>query len=479
MARVAGHPPTPGWTTRGAGVAAQGLTLATVCAYVGWLASAGSLGMELVGLVFLAAVALAVAVPPHVFVALALVVFGASSLSHDNPFVAGGAEVYATDLLLAIVLLRALLPRERVRPPAPLDGVARLLFGIWALVMVVAGVRASLEGHDLISIIRLETPLIYAAGFYLGLSRIIRERAFDLDKALRNLLVAALAFVAYLAFARLTNSPFETDETVGRLGTVVTTGGELRRDYGFASAFILYPALALAGTAYLLYSPRRTGVAAAVATIGILTTLLTLIRGEIFGLFIGLAVIALLRSEGALKRAIRTRALVAASFALLIAGLAFWVVSPSTTHGVIERSLPWFTEQSEAAESNAEFRRRALDVGVSVAEREPSGLGLLPGDALAAAGVAPEYLAHSAPAALLVYGGWIALVAAVLALLGLLAASFRAPRPVPWLHPWFIGSLLMLVVYSFAASGLMGQGWVIGLAVLVAALRFNAAEPAK
>jgi hypothetical protein len=32
----------------------------------------------------------------------------------------------------------------------------------------------------------------------------------------------------------------------------------------------------------------------------------------------------------------------------------------------------------------------------------------------------------------------------------------------------------MLVVYTFAASGLMAQGWVIGMAALIAALRFNA-----
>jgi hypothetical protein len=480
MARLAGHPQTLSRTTRAGAVASQALLLAAVSVYLGRLASAGSVGMELGGLFLLAAIALAVAVPPHLFLALALLVFGAYSLSGDSPFTFAGAEVYSTDVLLAVVLLRAILPRDRIPTPAPLDGLARLLFGIWAVVMVVAGLRSALDGHDLVSIIRLETPLIYAGGFYFGLGRIIRERAFDLDKATRNLLIVALGFVAYMAFARLTNSPFETDHTSGgNLGSVITTGGELRRDYGLASAFILYPVLALAGTAYLLYSPRRTATAAVVASIGILTTLLTLIRGEIFGLFIGLAVIAFMRSEGAIKRAIRTRALVAASFALLIAGLALWVVSPPTARAVVERSLPWFTQQSEAAESTAEFRRKALDVGVSVAEREPAGLGLLPGDALEAASVSPGYLAHSAPAALLVYGGWIALIAAVTALLGLIGASFRAPRPVPWLHPWFIGSLLMLVVYSFAASGLMGQGWVIALAALIAALRFNAAEPAK
>jgi hypothetical protein len=67
------------------------------------------------------------------------------------------------------------------------------------------------------------------------------------------------------------------------------------------------------------------------------------------------------------------------------------------------------------------------------------------------------------------------LVAAVLALVGFLYASFTAPRPVPWLHALFVALIPMLAVYSLAASGLMGQGWVISIGALIAALRFNAA----
>ena len=339
---------------------------------------------------------------------------------------------------------------------------------------MVAGVRTALGSHDLISIMRLATPLIYSVGFYFGLSRIVRERAFDLDKAIRNLLIVALGFVAYMAFARLTNSPFETDETVGRLGTVATTGGELRRDYGFASAFILYPMLALAGAAYLLYSPRRTALAAAVVGIGTLTTLLTLIRAEIFGLVVGLAVITVLRNRSAVERVFRMRAIVAATIALAVGGLGLWAVDASVARGILERSLPGLVEQTEAAEATADYRRDALAYGISAAKQEPFGVGLLPEDALTAAGFDLGYLAHSAVTTSLVYAGWIGLATAVLALLGLLWASFRLPRPVPWLHAFFVGSLLMLAVVSFASSALMGQGWVIGLAALVAALRFHA-----
>jgi hypothetical protein len=478
MGRLAGHPARLDLATRGAVVAVQGVLMVAMCFYLGWLASAGSPGIELLGPLVLVVVALGVAVPPHVLVALSLLVFGAYSLSGDNPLAFAGVQVYATDALLAVVLLRAILPRDRIPPPAPLDGVARLLFGIWAVVMLVAGLRGVFGGHALVSIIRLETPLIYGVGFYFALGRIIRERAFDLDKALRNLLIVALGFVAYMAFARLTNTPFETETSGGNLGTVITTGGELRRDYGLASAFILYPLLALAGAAYLLYSPRRTAVAAIVACIGILTTLISLIRGEIFGLFVGLAVIALLRTEVALKRAVRTRALVTGSFALLIGGLALWAVSPPTARGVVERSLPGVVEQSRTAEATAEYRQNAIDAGFEAARREPVGVGLIPGEQLtASSGVRLGHVAHSGLTTILVYTGWLGLAGAVLALFGLLRASFRLPQPVPWLHPFFVGSLVMLALYTVTADGLVGQGWVVGPAALITALRFHGLSP--
>jgi hypothetical protein len=108
--------------------------------------------------------------------------------------------------------------------------------------------------------------------------------------------------------------------------------------------------------------------------------------------------------------------------------------------------------------------------------RQPAGVGLVPEQELAAAsGVDPGYLAHSGVTTVLVYAGWFGLIAAGLALVGLLRASFTVPRPVPWLHALFIGLVPMLAVYTLAVSGLMGQGWIVGIAALIAALRFNAA----
>ena len=467
--------------TQALGSAAGIFLLAVTGLCVGWLASQG-FGKELIALLLLALGVLALAVPPHVFVALTLVVIGTDSLSEAHPLTFGSAQVYSLDVLLVIVLLRAVLPRERTAKPAPLYEMTQLLFGLWALVWVVAGLRGVFEGYSPISIIRLAVPLYYSVGFYFGLSRIIREREFELDKAVKNLLVVALGLVGYMAFARITNHPFENEAntSIGHLGAVDTSAGVLRRDYGFASAFIVYPALCVAGAGYLLHSPRRTTTAAIVAGIGAFATLLTLIRGEIFGLVLGLGVIFFLKAPPTIMRASRITVVIAASFVLLIGGLGLWVVSPPTAQGVADRSLPGLLRQTAAAQSTAKFRKNAVNAGLTAAAHHPAGVGLIPGVELTArSGVDLAYVAHSGLTAMAVYAGWIGLITTALALLALVLGSFSLPRPVPWLQPFFVGSIVLLVFYTvFGASGLLGQGWVAAMAALIAALRFHASGPA-
>jgi hypothetical protein len=482
MERLARHPMLDR-PTRASGGVLGGSSLVPAALYAvvtgllaGWAASQKSFGKEVIGLLLLLLAVLALSVPPTVFVALALLVIGTDSLSEAHPLRFGGAQVYSLDILLGIVLLRALLPRERTRAPAALRDMTRLLFAIWALVMVAAALRAALDGYRTVSIIRLSTPLLYSVGFYFGLGRIIRERGFDLGKAVRNLLVVALGLVAYMVFARVTNAPFEneTNPSVGHLALVTTTAGVLRRDYGFATSFIVYPVLGLAGAAYLLHAPRRTAVAAVVAGIGILTTLLTLIRGEIFGLGFGLALIAFLRAPTE-ARANRATVVVAGTFVVLVGGLGFWIASPSTARGVAERSLPGLVQQTTKADATAQYRKDAIRAGLAAADRHPAGVGFVPDESLTAkSGVDLGFVAHSGLTATAVYTGWLGLIASALALVSLLRSSFAMPHPVRWLHPFFVGSLLMLIFYTvFDASGLFGQGWVTTLAALIAALRFQ------
>jgi hypothetical protein len=113
---------------------------------------------------------------------------------------------------------------------------------------------------------------------------------------------------------------------------------------------------------------------------------------------------------------------------------------------------------------------------VTVADQHPAGIGFRNDSVLEERQIDPEYLGHSGPAWLLVFTGWPGIVAAALALLALIARSFRAPATAPWLHAFFVGFVLLMVVYSFGAVGFVGQAWVIALFALVLALRFALPE---
>jgi hypothetical protein len=143
---------------------------------------------------------------------------------------------------------------------------------------------------------------------------------------------------------------------------------------------------------------------------------------------------------------------------------------------VVERSLPGLVRQTASAEGTAKYRENAVRAGVAAAGRHPAGVGLVPTEALTAtSGVDLGYVAHSGLTALAAYAGWFGLIPAALALLSLLRDSLSLPKPVPWLHPFFVGSLVMMVFYTvFTAAGLVGQGWVSALTALIAALRFHA-----
>ena len=146
-------------------------------------------GKEVLGLVLLGVGVVGLCVSPNVFLGLALLVIGADSVSEAHPLALGGTTIYSLDVLLGVVLLRAFLPRDRVRPPAVLGGLTRVLFAVLAVVLVIAAVRPVLAGYGFISVVRLATPLFYSFGFYFGLGRVIRERTFELDRSVRYLVV--------------------------------------------------------------------------------------------------------------------------------------------------------------------------------------------------------------------------------------------------------------------------------------------------
>jgi hypothetical protein len=285
---------------------------------------------------------------------------------------------------------------------------------------------------------------------------------------------------------RVLNRPFESaDQTGGTLGGVPAASGEVfRRDFGFASAFILYPILALLAMSILTYTRHHVRLWFGILAIGLAATALTLIRAEIYGLIGGAAILLLisrdeLYSRGIRNYANRTRVLGSIVTAVVFVGIVVVIANPGVAGVIGERALPDFGRQSAGAQANAEYRLEALAAGVHVASRNPFGLGFISPDALRDAGADPDFLVHSAPGSILSFLGWPGLLAAVVLVVALFRESARAPARTPWLHPFFVGSFTMMILYGFGANGLVGQDFVIAAAALVFAARFATVKPGK
>ena len=345
-----------------------------------------------------------------------------------------------------------------------------MLFALWAAVMAIAAARAINAGVPLASAIRGDLALVYWPLLYFGFSRVLREDRLNVSLLWRNLAVVAVGLATWMFIARALDQPFEGPG----LADVPTSEDTLvPRNYGFAAAFIVYPALALVAIAGMAHGGSHRFRWFSLASVGIIATLMTLVRGEILGLALGTLVILWLRPRSP-RASTRLRTVVQLAFA--VAAIAGFLVAtnPRLGNAVIQRTLP-FTQQAPGARLNAEYRQKAVETGFRVASEHPGGLGVLDTARLDAERIDPGYLAHSGVATLLVFGGWAALASALLLILALVRRSSLLPASTSWLHPAFAGVLTMLSVYTISAAALAGDAWVIPLGALAVALRFTPA----
>lgn len=400
-------------------------------------------------------------------------------MSYEHPLAAGPVLVYSSDIVLGLLLVRAASDRDRLPRAHRFSAWTVLFVATWIATMALAALRGVLEGAPPDTIVRIGAALFYWPLLYIGLSRLVRERAMSGERLLRSFVLLSVGLILFMMFMRAAHRPFEDPGQAGHLGRVITSSGAVfHRDFGLWSAFIVYPLLALVAVAQLAYGRSHPLRWAALATIGIAATFATLIRGEIYGLCIGLAVVLacsdrVRSTAGILVRTRRARAVVAIVGLLSVSALVLGVLTPAFGTAIVERSVPGLTQQSVAAQQTSDYRVEALHVGTSVADKHVFGLGIVSNELVGAAGVDAGYLLHSAPASMLVYTGWVGLIAAIFAFAALVAESFRSPTAVPSLHATFVGIFALLAVYSLSASGLFGQPHVIGFAVLVLAVRFN------
>ena len=435
---------------------------------LGYTVSSSAGKMVSVGVYGALALAVALILPPHRFLALALLLVGVSTGFGSAIFSIGPAVFYISDLVVLVIIARGAVPRPRHEGIHALRGAPQAFFIAWLVIMMLAGVRALLDGVPTASVLRQDLAVIYWPLLYFGFTRVLAERSLVRALLWRDLLLVALGFAVYMFLARALNHPFQDPG----LANVPTGAGEVvQRNFGFASAFTIYPMLALAGIAAFSGARDHRVRWMLVSCIGIVATLMTLVRGEIFSLALGIVLVLWLAPVRGAEQG-RARAAVQLALVLAVALLAVLAVDPKLGHAVVQRAVP-FTHQATGATENADYRFQAMGAGIDVARSHPFGVGVLDDQRLEQHGVQFGYLVHSGLATVLVYGGWVALAAAVLAILAAVRRSFATAAAASWRHPAFVGAIVTLGFYSLGAAGLAGDSWVVPLGALVVALRFG------
>ena len=413
-------------------------------------------------------IAAALAMPPHVFLPAMVIVAGVSTAFKGSVVSFGAAALYVSDFVVLLVVLRGALPRPRHEGRHLLAGAPQTLFVLLLFVLALAAVRGLLAGVPNASVVRGDLALFYWPLLYFGVTRILAERSLVTSLLWRNLALVAVGFAAYMFLARGFNHTFQDP---GLANVPVGPGETVPRNFGFASAFTVYPVLAVVAVAGMANDRAHRLRWTLLASIGLIATLTTLVRGEVFSLLLGILIVLALSPRRGLAAG-RSRTMVQLAVASGAALLAVLALDPRLGHAVIQRTVP-FTQQASEATANADYRFEAMGAGLRVARAHPAGLGVLDEQALLNHDLDPGYLVHSGFATILIFGGWLALGVAICLLLAVLHRSFHVPASPGWIHPAFVGAMVTLSVYSFGAAGLVGDTWVIPLGVLVVALRFG------
>jgi hypothetical protein len=474
-ATVRGRAPSSQWAPR----LTAGLGVVFMSCAVGVAAATPHASLVFAGLLAIAITVGALTASPEAVLGASAIVFGTFQLSDSHPIHAGTVSLYSTDLLLCVLLLRAFSARERSPGGVRMSVIPKALAVMLAIIFVYADWRGHQAGLPLRSLVRTPMALLFIPLYTFAFSRILRERTLDLPRLYRVLGGIGLGFIVVMLGAHVTGKTFATTASFSQNSNgykVVTADGTLlRRDYGFPSAFILYPALALSGLGCAVYATRKSYWAVVITIAGSMATFLTLIRGEIFGLMVGAVVLYAISPRGRriwTPRRAQSLALVLAATA--VGALVVGVSSPALATGLAERTLPGVLSQGDYAQKTADDRLQAVGAGYQEAARHPLGIGFREASTLATeTGVDPLFVTHSTPAWLLVFTGWPGLVIAIGLIVASIVASFSAQAREPWHHPAYVALACFFLVYSFSTFGLVGQPWVIGVASLLVAVRFT------
>lgn len=465
-------------------ILALAVALAAVCGYIVSAPAAAHYRLPLAAVTVLAVL---LCVPPNVFLIGAFLFFATFQVVADRSYSFGPANFYLSDLSLGVIVLRGLAPIARAPGERRLGRFTLGAFGAWAILMASAMYRGLERGAPYDTVFRYSLPLFYWPILYWGFSRILRERGADRGTVFRGTVITITVLIAYMFAMRAIHHPFESSmSTSGSLARVSSFGGEVfRRDYGFYSAYTLYPILALIGIARALYDVRRRRAWFWLSVIAIVATLTTLIRGTNYGLALGIVVVLLVSDAPRMLRgqwsvvSPRVRIALAIGLTLAVAGILVVLLSPRFAHVVAERSIPHFVHQSMGAQANAKFRFDALRASMRVADHHVFGVGVLAPYQMPQYGIDPGFFVDAGPTRVFVFIGWPGVIAAGLLLLGVIVDSARRRSDEPWFHAALAGILVLLVADAMSSAGIFGLDYVIGTAALLIALRFTAAAPSR
>jgi hypothetical protein len=416
-------------------------------------------------------------------VSIVLVMFATAfydPLSRVVSLSVAGIAIQPIDVALACVLVATLLYGLAVVrwKPAP-----RPLWPILALILLLAWpiVFGMLRGHELQTVMFQGRVVAYYALFFVYWQLIPDRRVSA------NLVLVVVGFAAVAAVYGLVARAAGWQWVSGMSGVVTAQGLTLSRGFGWWSAFPWYVWGAVAAFAYawLGRASRRRRVFMALLSLALVAScLLTLIRGDVVGLALGLAVVVYAGLRGRYANTwVSRRFWKGLPIALLVVVLA--VVLGASFGGtyfsaVWERVSSIATPAVSASGSSAgtrELRIEAMRAGVTSSWQHPLGIGYGNAPGQAAEMSALNYLAgHNQVAWIGYFLGMIGMVVAVVCILRIFVHLSRAMRS-ETAHEWAAVActaiLAAVVGQSLGAAHLFGSPYVYPMVPVILAVAWS------
>jgi hypothetical protein len=298
-------------------------------------------------------------------------------LSQISPVAVGTITVEPIDVglfcVFVVVLLESLSRTEWKPVPRPMWPMVTLILVLaWPIVV------GSYKGNGFQSVMYQGRVAVYYVLFFAYWQLIPSKRvAANLLHTMTGIAVIAAAYglLAHIAGWQWQNS----------MSTVPTSQGTLSRGYGWWSAMPWYVWGAIIAGAYSWLSSASSGrriVMACVSGLLVVSSLSTLIRGDVIGMVLGFCVVAFvgLRHSGTWRSAVKRLWVALPVIALVVilgAGLAY-STNKAYVSAVSERAMSIVgasQSTSSGAQATRELRINAMSSGLRSAVQSPLGIG--------------------------------------------------------------------------------------------------------